>query len=56
MIDFVVISFALLGWSRAPEGSECFKLVMVDTDGCNIAWTSGTVPLEWPTGVVIPLF
>ena len=23
---------------------------------CNIAWTSGTVPLEWQTGVVVPLF
>ena len=23
---------------------------------CNIAWSLGTVPLEWQTGVVIPLF
>ena len=23
---------------------------------CNIVWLSGTVPLEWPTGVVVPLF
>ncbi|XDV17602.1 hypothetical protein PO909_023436 [Leuciscus waleckii] len=23
---------------------------------CNIAWRSGTVPLDWQTGVVIPLF
>ncbi|KAK3550782.1 hypothetical protein QTP70_004917 [Hemibagrus guttatus] len=23
---------------------------------CNIAWRSGTVPLDWMTGVVIPLF
>ncbi|KAK3526805.1 hypothetical protein QTP70_033550 [Hemibagrus guttatus] len=23
---------------------------------CNIAWQSGTVPLDWATGVVIPLF
>ncbi|KAK3518362.1 hypothetical protein QTP86_018292, partial [Hemibagrus guttatus] len=23
---------------------------------CNIAWQSGTVPLDWTTGVVIPLF
>ncbi|TWW71602.1 hypothetical protein D4764_16G0000990, partial [Takifugu flavidus] len=23
---------------------------------CNIAWTSGAVPLDWQTGVVIPLF
>ncbi|KAK3532712.1 hypothetical protein QTP86_028082, partial [Hemibagrus guttatus] len=23
---------------------------------CNIAWRSGTVPLDWVTGVVIPLF
>ncbi|TWW64123.1 hypothetical protein D4764_03G0011310 [Takifugu flavidus] len=23
---------------------------------CNIAWTSGAVPLDWPTGVVVPLF
>ncbi|KAK3543164.1 hypothetical protein QTP70_012267 [Hemibagrus guttatus] len=23
---------------------------------CNIAWQSGTVPLDWVTGVVIPLF
>ncbi|TWW71625.1 hypothetical protein D4764_16G0001220 [Takifugu flavidus] len=23
---------------------------------CNIAWTSGVVPLDWQTGVVIPLF
>ncbi|KAI3374614.1 hypothetical protein L3Q82_021184 [Scortum barcoo] len=23
---------------------------------CNIAWRSGTVPLEWQTGVVVPLF
>ena len=23
---------------------------------CNIAWTSGTVPLDWQTGVVVPIF
>jgi len=23
---------------------------------CNIVWTSGTVPLDWLIGVVIPLF
>ena len=23
---------------------------------CNIAWTSGVVPLDWQTGVVVPLF
>ncbi|KAK3571289.1 hypothetical protein QTP86_005929 [Hemibagrus guttatus] len=23
---------------------------------CNIAWRSGTVPLDWETGVVVPLF
>ncbi|TWW54144.1 hypothetical protein D4764_0165650 [Takifugu flavidus] len=23
---------------------------------CNIVWTSGTVPLDWQTGVVVPLF
>ncbi|KAK3551449.1 hypothetical protein QTP70_017426, partial [Hemibagrus guttatus] len=23
---------------------------------CNIAWRSGTVPLDWTTGVVVPLF
>ena len=23
---------------------------------CNIAWTSGEVPLEWQTGVVVPVF
>ena len=23
---------------------------------CNIVWSSGTVPLEWQTGVVVPLF
>ena len=23
---------------------------------CNIAWQSGTVPLDWQTGVVVPLF
>ncbi|KAK3517314.1 hypothetical protein QTP70_002959 [Hemibagrus guttatus] len=23
---------------------------------CNIAWRSGTVPLDWATGVVVPLF
>ena len=23
---------------------------------CSIAWRSGTVPLEWQTGVVVPLF
>ncbi|KAK3520456.1 hypothetical protein QTP70_024071 [Hemibagrus guttatus] len=23
---------------------------------CNIAWQSGTVPLDWATGVVVPLF
>jgi len=23
---------------------------------CNIAWTSGTVPLDWEIGVVVPLF
>ena len=26
------------------------------TQLCNIAWTSGTVPLDWQTGVVVPLF
>ncbi|MDF4995661.1 reverse transcriptase family protein, partial [Vibrio parahaemolyticus] len=23
---------------------------------CSIAWTSGAVPLVWPTGVVVPIF
>ena len=23
---------------------------------CSIAWTSGTVPLDWQIGVVVPLF
>jgi len=23
---------------------------------CNIAWTSGTVPLDWQIGVLVPLF
>ncbi|RJG15506.1 hypothetical protein D4A39_16625 [Alcanivorax profundi] len=23
---------------------------------CNIAWRMGTVPLDWQTGVVVPLF
>ena len=23
---------------------------------CNITWTSGTVPLDWQTGLVVPLF
>uniref|UniRef100_A0A3B5Q8Y2 Reverse transcriptase domain-containing protein n=1 Tax=Xiphophorus maculatus TaxID=8083 RepID=A0A3B5Q8Y2_XIPMA len=23
---------------------------------CNVAWTSGAVPLDWQTGVVVPLF
>ncbi|TWW66931.1 hypothetical protein D4764_20G0009630 [Takifugu flavidus] len=23
---------------------------------CNIAWTSGAVPLDWQTGVVVPIF
>ncbi|KAK3524816.1 hypothetical protein QTP86_007596 [Hemibagrus guttatus] len=26
------------------------------TSLCNIAWRSGTVPLDWATGVVVPLF
>ncbi|PWA32443.1 hypothetical protein CCH79_00018789 [Gambusia affinis] len=26
------------------------------TQLCNIAWTSGAVPLDWQTGVVVPLF
>ncbi|KAK3523485.1 hypothetical protein QTP86_033979, partial [Hemibagrus guttatus] len=40
---------------------ECLKSLDVVglswlTHLCNIAWRSGTVPLDWATGVVVPLF
>ena len=54
----------LLG-GRAPGVDEIRPefLKALDAEGlswltrlCSIAWTSGTVPLDWQTGVVVPLF
>uniref|UniRef100_A0A673BTI1 Reverse transcriptase domain-containing protein n=1 Tax=Sphaeramia orbicularis TaxID=375764 RepID=A0A673BTI1_9TELE len=54
----------LLG-GRAPGVEEIRPeyLKSLDVQGlswltrlCNIAWRSGTVPLDWQTGVVVPLF
>uniref|UniRef100_A0A672ZD16 Reverse transcriptase domain-containing protein n=1 Tax=Sphaeramia orbicularis TaxID=375764 RepID=A0A672ZD16_9TELE len=54
----------LLG-GRAPGVDETRPeyLKSLDVQGlswltrlCNIAWQSGTVPLDWQTGVVVPLF
>uniref|UniRef100_A0A673CDI6 Reverse transcriptase domain-containing protein n=1 Tax=Sphaeramia orbicularis TaxID=375764 RepID=A0A673CDI6_9TELE len=54
----------LLG-GRAPGVDEIRPeyLKSLDVQGlswltrlCNIAWRSGTVPLDWQTGVVVPLF
>ncbi|TWW73387.1 hypothetical protein D4764_15G0007810 [Takifugu flavidus] len=54
----------LLG-GKAPRGDEIRPefLKALDVVGlswltqlCNITWTSGAVPLDWQTGVVVPLF
>ncbi|KAK3510855.1 hypothetical protein QTP70_022797 [Hemibagrus guttatus] len=54
----------LLG-GKAPKVNEICPeyLKFLDVVGlswltrlCNIAWWSGTVPLDWATGVVVPLF
>ncbi|KAK3526422.1 hypothetical protein QTP70_025454, partial [Hemibagrus guttatus] len=41
-----------------PEHLKSLDVVGLSwlTHLCNIAWRSGTVPLDWATGVVIPLF
>ncbi|KAI3362868.1 hypothetical protein L3Q82_001906 [Scortum barcoo] len=55
----------LLGGGKAPGVDEIRPeyLKSLDVVGlswltrlCNIAWRLGTVPLEWQTGVVVPLF
>ncbi|KAI3364986.1 hypothetical protein L3Q82_000948 [Scortum barcoo] len=38
------------------EVTECLEEHERLTRLCNIAWRLGTVPLEWQTGVVVPLF
>ncbi|KAI3366635.1 hypothetical protein L3Q82_009321 [Scortum barcoo] len=42
----------------APEYLKSLDVVGLSwlTRLCNIAWRLGTVPLEWQTGVVVPLF
>ncbi|KAK3505725.1 hypothetical protein QTP70_020346, partial [Hemibagrus guttatus] len=41
-----------------PEYLKSLDVVELSwlTHLCNIAWRSGTVPLDWATGVVVPLF
>ncbi|KAL7857954.1 hypothetical protein AOLI_G00180560 [Acnodon oligacanthus] len=41
-----------------PEMLKALDIVGLSwlTHLCNIAWTSGTVPLDWQTGVVVPIF
>ncbi|XP_061650970.1 uncharacterized protein LOC133487820 [Phyllopteryx taeniolatus] len=41
-----------------PESLNAMDVVRLSwlTRLCNIAWTSGTVPLDWQTRVVVPLF
>ncbi|KAK3523553.1 hypothetical protein QTP70_002456 [Hemibagrus guttatus] len=41
-----------------PEYLKSLDVVRLSwlTRLCNIAWQSGTVPLDWATGVVVPLF
>ncbi|TWW78160.1 R2DM Retrovirus-related Pol polyprotein from type II retrotransposable element [Takifugu flavidus] len=41
-----------------PEFLKALDVVGLSwlTQLCNIAWTSGAVPLDWQTGVVVPLF
>uniref|UniRef100_A0AAR2LJT3 Reverse transcriptase domain-containing protein n=1 Tax=Pygocentrus nattereri TaxID=42514 RepID=A0AAR2LJT3_PYGNA len=41
-----------------PEMLKALDIVGLSwlTRLCNIAWTSGTVPLDWQTGVVVPIF
>ncbi|TWW74351.1 hypothetical protein D4764_14G0003520 [Takifugu flavidus] len=41
-----------------PESLKALDVVGLSwlTRLCNIAWTSGAVPLDWQTGVVVPLF
>ncbi|KAK0153318.1 putative RNA-directed DNA polymerase from transposon X-element [Merluccius polli] len=47
----------LLG-GRAPGVDEVCPefLKALDVVDCSIVWTSGAVPLDWQTGVVVPLF
>ena len=46
------------GWMSCPELLKALDVVGLSwlTRLCNIVWSSGTVPLEWQTGVVVPLF
>ena len=41
-----------------PEFLKALDVVELSwlTRLCNIAWTSGTVPLDWQIGMVVPLF
>uniref|UniRef100_A0A674NNR2 Phosphodiesterase n=1 Tax=Takifugu rubripes TaxID=31033 RepID=A0A674NNR2_TAKRU len=41
-----------------PGYLKALDVVMLSwlTRLCNIAWTSGAVPLDWQTGVVVPIF
>ncbi|TWW69735.1 hypothetical protein D4764_18G0005410 [Takifugu flavidus] len=41
-----------------PESLKALDVVGLSwlTRLCNIVWTSGAVPLDWQTGVVVPLF
>ncbi|TWW69273.1 hypothetical protein D4764_18G0000790 [Takifugu flavidus] len=40
------------GYLKALDGVGLSWLTRL----CNIAWTSGAVPLDWQTGVVVPIF
>ncbi|TWW53877.1 R2DM Retrovirus-related Pol polyprotein from type II retrotransposable element [Takifugu flavidus] len=62
--EFAKVVKKLLG-GKAPGVDEIHPefLKALDVVGlswltrlCNIAWTSGAVPLDWQTGVVVPLF
>ncbi|KAK3528570.1 hypothetical protein QTP70_003744 [Hemibagrus guttatus] len=63
-VEITEVVQQLLG-SKAPGVDEIHPeyLKSLDIVGlswltclCNIAWQSGTVPLDWVTGVVVPLF
>ena len=43
---------------RPPEFLKALDVLGLSwlTRLCNITWTSGTVPLDWQIGVVVPLF
>ncbi|TWW57277.1 hypothetical protein D4764_08G0012640 [Takifugu flavidus] len=47
-----------LVWSGLPGYLKALDVVGLSwlTRLCNIAWKSGTVPLDWQTGVVAPIF